>query len=182
MRDQQAKKEDVQFFTRFGLVLAAMIGFAVVCAMVARAVSPSSTDLKESVNSPEAIAERLAPAGRILMQGAELPADVILASAPASASVAAPTPAVSASSSADAGEVDGEAVYVQACQLCHAVGLAGAPKPGDTATWQPRLALGLDTLYSNAINGIRGMPARGGRPDLSDAQVRASVDYMLSVK
>jgi cytochrome c5 len=71
-------------------------------------------------------------------------------------------------------------VYQQVCGVCHAAGLAGAPKTGDKAGWQPRIAQGVPTLYTHAINGIRTMPARGGNPSLSDAEVKAAVDYLLA--
>ena len=58
----------------------------------------------------------------------------------------------------------------------------GAPKLGDKADWQPRLAQGKDTLYKHAIGGFTGakgmMPPKGGNASLSDAQVHAAVDYM----
>jgi cytochrome c5 len=73
----------------------------------------------------------------------------------------------------------GESVYGNACMACHMVGVLGAPKLGDQAAWSSRLAQGVDALYANAINGKGGMPAKGGRLDLSDADVRAAVDYML---
>ena len=101
------------------------------------------------------------------------------APAPAAAPEAAaePAPAV-----ADSGR--GKEVYDSACTVCHAVGAAGAPKLGDTENWGPRLAKGTDKLYHNAINGYMGesglMPPKGGRPDFSDDDVKAAVDYMVS--
>jgi cytochrome c oxidase cbb3-type subunit 3 len=46
--------------------------------------------------------------------------------------------------------------------------------------WTDRLPKGRETLVSHAINGFNAMPAKGGRMDLSDEQVAASVDYMVA--
>ena len=78
-------------------------------------------------------------------------------------------------------KVDGKATYQQICQVCHAAALMGAPKPGDKAAWAPRIAQGLPTLHEHANKGIRTMPAKGGNPSLSDDQVNAAVDYMVSL-
>ena len=61
--------------------------------------------------------------------------------------------------------------------VCHAAGVAGAPKLGDKAAWAPRLAQGMDTLAQSAIKGKGAMPARGGS-SASDADLRAAVEYM----
>jgi len=75
----------------------------------------------------------------------------------------------------------GKTVYDKTCALCHATGLAEAPKFGNAADWAPRLAKGTNALYASALTGTpRGMPARGGNLDLKDAEVKAAVDYMLS--
>jgi len=55
----------------------------------------------------------------------------------------------------------------------------GAPKFGNKVAWSQRIAQGRETLYNNAINGLRGMPPRGGNPALSDDEVKAAVDYMV---
>jgi cytochrome c oxidase subunit 2 len=79
------------------------------------------------------------------------------------------------------GAVDGKAVYDGLCAACHMTGAAGAPKVGDKTAWAPRLAQGTATLHEHAIKGIRAMPAKGGNPGLSDAQVAAAVDHMVSL-
>lgn len=76
------------------------------------------------------------------------------------------------------GSLDGATIYNNVCQACHLAGAAGAPQLV-AAQWETRRAQGVDTLVQHAINGIGVMPAKGGRADLSDAQVRASVEYML---
>ena len=59
-----------------------------------------------------------------------------------------------------------------------------APKLGDKTDWAPRIAQGNETLYKHAIEGYQGakgmMPPKGGNSTLSDADVKASVDYMTS--
>jgi cytochrome c5 len=71
------------------------------------------------------------------------------------------------------------ALYLQTCAVCHAAGLANAPKLGDKAAWAPRLAQGVDVLTANAIKGKGGMPPKGGA-NASDADIRAVVSYMAS--
>lgn len=99
----------------------------------------------------------------------------------------AAAPSVAAAATEPSAGVDlakGKATYDAACFLCHTPGIAGAPKLGDGAAWQARRAQGVDTLYKHAINGFAGsagiMPAKGGRADLTDEDVKAAVDWMLS--
>ncbi|WP_299877737.1 cytochrome c5 family protein [uncultured Cocleimonas sp.] len=75
---------------------------------------------------------------------------------------------------------NGEKVYKSSCFACHASGVAGSPKLGDTVAWAPRLAMGNETLYASAINGKGVMPPKGGNLGLSYEDVKAAVDYMTS--
>lgn len=98
--------------------------------------------------------------------------------APAAAPVAA-APVV-----AEPENTVGKGVYGKTCAVCHAAGVAGAPKPGDKADWGPRIAQGNEVLYKHALEGFTGakgmMPPRGGNAALSDDEVKASVDYMAA--
>ena len=85
-----------------------------------------------------------------------------------------------AAPAATAAKPDGAHVYTVVCAMCHAAGLAGAPKYADKAAWKPRIAQGLPTLYEHAVKGIRAMPPKGGSASLSDAEVDAAVDYMVN--
>ncbi len=93
-------------------------------------------------------------------------------------------PVAEAAAHSTTGNSRGKEVYDAACFVCHATGVAGAPKLGDTAGWTPRVAKGADTLYRNAIKGFMGeaglMPPKGGRMDFSDDDVKAAVDYMVN--
>ena len=79
---------------------------------------------------------------------------------------------------------DGQKVYQSGCIGCHGAGVAGAPMVGNASVWADRIAAGNDSLYANAINGLVGssgvMPAKGGNTTLSDAEVKAAVDHMVS--
>jgi cytochrome c5 len=95
-----------------------------------------------------------------------------------------PVPAASktaAQVSASAGaKPDGKKVYEATCMACHAAGVANAPKFGDKKAWAPHLAHGVAELHQNALKGKGAMPPKGGNLTLSEAEVRAAVDYMLS--
>lgn len=112
-------------------------------------------------------AERIKPVGEIAFAAAQT------GQPPAQNAVAAATPAR-----------DGQQVYQASCVACHDAGIAGAPKVGDKGQWAKRIAKGLDALYVSAVDGIQGsagvMPAKGGNPALSSAEVRAAVDHMVA--
>ena len=121
--------------------------------------------LRPAKIDPSAVAlanERIKPVGKIQIGGPSAPAGGMAATA-----------------AADAGPVDGAAVYQQACFSCHASGVAGAPKLGDADGWAPRIAQGVEVLHQHSLQGIRAMPPKGGFMNLRDAQVRAAVDYMI---
>lgn len=109
----------------------------------------------------DTIEERLKPAGELCMAGDTCAAAVIeVASA--------------------GGARSGEKVYSTKCATCHATGAANAPKLGDAAAWAPRMEKGVDVLYTNAIKGFNGMPAKGLCFDCSDDEIKAAVDHLVS--
>ncbi len=77
----------------------------------------------------------------------------------------------------------GPQVYNQACIACHGAGVGGAPVVGDVAAWSARIAQSNDVLTDHVLNGVQSdagyMPPKGGRIDLSDAEVISAMDYML---
>ncbi len=107
--------------------------------------------------APEAATQEAAPA----------------AAAQETAPAAAPAQAVASDGSQEA-----ERIYNSACAACHATGLIGAPIPG-SAEMAQRAESGLDAMWQNSLNGLNAMPARGGRPDLSDEQIKAIVELMI---
>lgn len=78
-----------------------------------------------------------------------------------------------------AGPRSGEDIYNSTCFGCHGTGAAGAPKVGDAGEWSARTGKGLDTVISNAINGVGGMPPRGTCSSCSDDDIAATVKYMV---
>ena len=112
-------------------------------------------------------AERIKPVGQVEVASAETPKE------PVKIAAAASSPAR-----------DGQQVYQATCVVCHDAGIAGAPKLGDKGEWAKRIAKGLDTLYASAVNGVQGtagaMPAKGGNPALSNAEVKSAVDYIVA--
>lgn len=65
------------------------------------------------------------------------------------------------------------------CSACHIAGVANAPKFGDKADWDARLAVaGVEGLVATAIAGKEAMPPRGSS-QLTDEQLAQAVEYML---
>lgn len=73
----------------------------------------------------------------------------------------------------------GKQLYESTCKACHEGGLLGAPKFGNAADWEPRIAQGKETLYKHSAEGFNQMPPQA-TGDVSVEQVHAAVDYMVS--
>ncbi|MEM7019402.1 MAG: c-type cytochrome [Pseudomonadota bacterium] len=74
-----------------------------------------------------------------------------------------------------------EEIYNGVCSVCHIAGVSDAPKPDDTAAWSSRYnEKGFDGLVNSVITGLNAMPPRAGRADLSDDDIKATVEFMLT--
>ena len=99
---------------------------------------------------------------------------------PAAKAPAQKPEAVAAAPAAKPAAADGTKVYDTTCTACHTAGVANAPKPGDKAAWAPRLKQGTDALVQSVVKGKGAMPPKGGNSALSDAEIRAAVEFMVS--
>ena len=99
---------------------------------------------------------------------------------PAPAPVVAAAPGADAAAPAATSAPNGKAIYDASCMACHAAGVAGAPKPGDKAAWAPRLGTGIAALQASVVKGKNAMPPKGGNASLSEADIKAAVDYMVA--
>ena len=175
------------------LVVVIVLAFAVPIAVIVL-LSQYVTDV--SVPAGADVLERIKPVGDVVVQpaggaaapsaAAASPATAASSPAPGAPKAQAQAPSTSGGAAATttaapaAAKPDGKKVYDATCTACHTPGVAGAPKLGDKAAWAPRLKEGMDAVYAIALKGKGAMPAKGGNASLSDAEVRAAVDYMVS--
>jgi len=111
-------------------------------------------------NREQAIIDRVAPVGTTCMVGDPCASE----SAASFSATAARTP---------------EDIYNSNCMACHMTGASGAPILGNVEHWEPRIASGIESLYSNAIIGLNAMPAKGLCMSCSDEDIQVVVDYMV---
>ncbi len=152
--------QDRVFFSTFIGVLGFLVVLALVFFAIAKTVTPigegtAGTDQTEQ----KAVAERIKPVGEVTV-----------------GETAAATPAAGGAVAARSGD----AVVKAVCSMCHAAGVAGAPKIGDKAAWKPRIAQGVDVLVKHALSGIRAMPPRGTCTACSDQEIKNAVEYLVS--
>jgi cytochrome c5 len=143
------------------LVLAFVAPIIVIVLLAQLATSGRNYD--EDAKSAEAVAKRIKPVAEVNL-GAAGPAGKILKTG---------------ETQAVAGKADGKKVYESTCMACHGAGVANAPKFGDKKAWAMHLMHGTEHVYENALKGKGAMPPKGGNLTLSDAEVKAAVDYML---
>lgn len=127
--------------------------------LVVGLLAASGIASSQSATLAEEIKSRIAPVGTVCMAGDEC------AAAPAAPASAEPR--------------SGKEVYDATCGSCHAIGVSGAPKFGSADDWAPRIAQGMDVLYTHSFEGLNAMPARGLCMNCSDDELKGAVDYMV---
>lgn len=163
---------DLEFLKHFSMVIGFLM--AVTLGLILGAIWLNGTRNVEAEPLLEArTVARLQPAGAV-HAGAS--------GAAALAAAAEAAKAAAAGEIAFGGSEDGKVIYDGLCSACHNIGAAGAPKL-EQAAWAARIAQGEEVLIRHAIEGFTGsagmMPPRGGKASLTDAQVVASVKWML---
>ena len=101
--------------------------------------------------SAQAVAQRIAPVGRVEVKDVNDPASM----------------------------KTGDQVYAAQCGACHTAGIAGAPKLGDAAVWAPRIATGYAALLTSSLKGKGAMGAQGGG-DFSDFEIGRAVVHLAN--
>lgn len=74
----------------------------------------------------------------------------------------------------------GEETFQQVCSTCHAQGDKGSPKIGDVKAWGKLIKEGQVNITADGYGGVRAMPARGSKPELSVPDFAAAVVYMAN--
>jgi len=163
-------KRDHKFIRRYWVVIS-FLAIGVLAVTMRMSDLTRDPDIGDSREYQASVEMRIRPFGRVYMPGEEVHAGK-------------PLVVLAIHSEPVATTMSGPQTYNEACIVCHASGIGGAPTIGDQVAWQTRVAKGNDTLYVNAIEGYIGstgfMPQKGGRLDLSDDEVRRAVDYMVA--
>jgi cytochrome c5 len=137
------------------LILAVVFAFIIPIIVIVLLVEYVNSSQRPAAGSkglsPEAVAERIAPVGKVEIKDAS---DLSTLKT-------------------------GEQVFAAQCTTCHAAGLVGAPKVGDAGAWGPRIKTGFDALVHSALAGKGQMGAQGGG-DFTDLEVARAVVFMAN--
>jgi cytochrome c len=76
-------------------------------------------------------------------------------------------------------ETKAEKMYNDACKLCHGSDKMGAPVVGDVEAWNKVTQKGVEKVVHNAIDGMGGMPPKGGFENFTNSEVQMIVEFMI---
>lgn len=152
-----ASQQDQLFMINFSKVMVGVGAIFAIC-IIAAVIIGRASPTRDDATVREQVAARLAPPLKVVTDPSQL---------------------VVAAVATERAPLTGEQVVQRVCAGCHTAGVLNAPKTGDTAAWQARLAQGFEVLVKHSIEGFNQMPARGGDRSLSDDEIRASVKTLL---
>ncbi|MBD8698015.1 c-type cytochrome [Stenotrophomonas sp. CFBP 13718] len=167
------RNHDLEFLKRFSMIIGLLVTITLGLILLA-AWLHTRIPAEVSPTAAKRTEQRIAPAGAVYAGST---------GAAAQASAQAAAVAKAASQVAYGGTTDGKVIYDNLCTACHTTGVGLAPTL-DHSHWDARIAQGKETLYKHAIEGYTGpdggiMPPKGGNPALTEAQMHATVDWMI---
>lgn len=137
------------------LIVAVVLAFVLPVVIIALLVLYVNSSAKSAAGSnalaAESVAQRIMPVGSVEIQAVTV--------APGSNS--------------------GETVYKAQCAACHDAGALGSPKFGDAAAWGPRIAQGLEALWTSAMKGKNAMPPQDSGTFTGD-EIKRAVAHMAN--
>lgn|GEM_PF-7118226 len=94
----------------------------------------------------------------------------------------APTVAVASADTAPATpNKTGKQIHDTICFVCHVLTAEAIKAPKTHSNeWDKRMAAGIDALVQSSIKGKGAMPPNAGNPDLSPADLKAAIEFMVS--
>lgn len=75
---------------------------------------------------------------------------------------------------------NGQQVYQRVCASCHSANFPSSPQIGDKVKWASLIAEGQVVITAHGYVGVRGMPAKGGKADLSLEDFSLALNYMVN--
>ena len=76
---------------------------------------------------------------------------------------------------------DGRRAYENHCKQCHESEATRAPTTRQESDWTERSKLWEAVLFEHAEKGYLEMPAKGGAEGMSEYEVEAAAEYMVTV-
>jgi len=166
--ESESHTTDKHFFDLFMVIMGVLIGVTFGIFILANYIAGQTQEVYVLQDEPfqDQVAGNIGPIGAVATSSDDIAT---------AGEVATVTPVAEV--------LSGPQVYNQACLACHGAGVGGAPVIGDTAAWSARISQGQEVLTEHVINGFTGsagyMPPKGGRVDLSDAEIISAMEYMV---
>ncbi len=155
----EGRKMDLQKLAGKAVATIALVAIVASIAGATQAWASSHTAADAQVSKTAAIQKRIQPVGSVNV----------------AATKSAATPAANDSAKA------GKALYTKTCAVCHAAGVAGAPKLGDNAAWTVKVGdKTMAEIMAIVEKGKGAMPPQGTCMTCTPAQLQQAVEYMLN--
>jgi len=158
-----------------GYIQTIFIGFIIITGAVTATLQANHMD-------EDTIDQRTRPVGQVNIEGMPKTSEMANEEAVIAAEEVVEVQVSATGTTTSASGRSGDALYNSFCIACHSIGLANAPKAGDSAAWDKLLEIGMDELVASAKKGKNVMPPMGTCADCSDDELKDAIEFMRTMK